>query len=411
MDPRPNNKRPPLPSDGPIPLIPDEESDALFGAPPGGRDVPGSEGRHRRAESDSNAGDDFETLHELDLSGAGALSLADLGQLDDPRAVSERPSEDDEGEDATPSGTRLTRPRRALRPPPPRRAAAASAVDELGRLSGTTLGRYTLGALLGVGHHGAVFRADDTQTGRTVALKVLRPRFPKDDAEWEQFFRVLQSALPLRHPNLVTVFEVGRTGEHAWLTTDYVEGESVAALLQRGTAAGWEEGFRVAVHVGRALNYGSRRQFLHRSVTPRNVLLRGTDHLVKLADLPLARALAGSALRQTVLRQAIASDLPYFAPEQTVPKGVLDGRSDLYSLGAVVYALLTGRPPFVGKTAPETVRMIREASPERPTTAGADVPDRFAAIVLKLLAKRPQDRFQTAAELLHVLAQIDPDPV
>jgi serine/threonine protein kinase len=296
---------------------------------------------------------------------------------------------------------------------PPPAPATPLPMEVLHGLAGTTLGHYELGPVLGTGHSGLTFRARDGRDGRVVALKVLHPIFPKGDEEMQRFTRAMQTALPLRHPHLVTTYEVGQTGPYGWVAQEYVEGESLAQVLQRTAATGpaeWPMAFRLAVHVGRALHYAGRHRLVHCNITPPNLLLHTTDHLIKLNDLLLGRALAGSNLKQVGLRSKLQSDVAYLSPEQTHPRASLAAPTDIFSLGTVVYVLLTSRFPFVGKSVTETIRRLREAELVRPKDRQPSVPDVFEGIVLKMLAKQPQQRFQTAAELLADLARIDPDP-
>jgi serine/threonine protein kinase len=299
--------------------------------------------------------------------------------------------------------------------PAPRPAAAtpsSNGVDPLAELSGTTLGAFEIGPLLGKGYSGVVFRARNTREDRVVALKVLHPDFPASEEEMQRFVQALKTVRALRHPNLTGIAAMGRTGRHCWIAREYVEGESVAQVIQQISTTGvpaWTEAFRVAVHGGRALYAAGQQQLIHRDVMPRNLLVRAADNLVKLADLGLARALAGSQLRQSMLRAKIHSEVVYLPPEQTQPTPNLDVRSDIYSLGAVVYALLTGRPPCVGKTAAETVTAIRETPPTPASQWQPTMPPALDAVVLRMLAKRPEDRFPSAGELLAELAQIAPD--
>jgi serine/threonine protein kinase len=286
-------------------------------------------------------------------------------------------------------------------------------VEALHGLAGTTLGQYELGPALGTGHAGLTFRARTLRDGRVVALKVLHPVFPKNDEEMLHFAKGMQKALALRHPHLVTVFEAGQTGAYGWIAQEYVEGETLAQAVQRAAASTppeWTTAFRVAVHVGRALHYAGRHRLIHCNITPPNILLRSTDHLIKLNDLLLARALSGSHLKQLSLRTKVHSDVAYLSPEQTHPRASVAASTDLFSLGTVVYALLTGRFPFAGKSVTETIVRLREAEPVRPKERQPAVPEAFEAVVLKMLAKRPEQRFQTAGELLTELARIDPDP-
>jgi hypothetical protein len=287
------------------------------------------------------------------------------------------------------------------------------AMEALHALASTTLGHYELGPVLGTGHSGLTFRARDLREGRVVALKVLHPVFPRNDEEMLHFAKGMQKALPLRHPHLVTVFEAGQTNAYSWIAQEYVEGETVAQAVQRAAATSpleWTSAFRVAVHVGRALHYAGRHRLIHCNITPPNILLRGTDLLIKLNDLLLARALSGSQLKQLSLHTKVHSDVAYLSPEQTHPRASVAASTDLFSLGTVVYALLTGRFPFVGKSVTETIMRLREAEPVRPKERQPALPDAFEAIVLKMLDKRPEQRFQTAGELLAELARIDSDP-
>lgn len=290
-------------------------------------------------------------------------------------------------------------------------APAGMLTKELPALAGTTLARYELQKVIGKGHTSLVFRARDTKDDRIVAVRVFPGDFPKTDEENQRFVDAIKLTIPVRHPNLVTVFGAGRTGAHCWLAMEFVEGESLFQLLQRPAvgAPDWRSAFRLAVHVGRALHAAHQQQLIHRNVTPANILYRSTDQLFKLNDLMLTRALAGSALRQAVLRAKVASEATSLAPEQTYPAPTLDTRCDLFSLGVVVYQLLTGRPPFAGKTPQETVAQLREAAPIPPRELVSAVPERFETAILKLLAKKPEERFQTPAELLTELCRVAPD--
>lgn len=299
----------------------------------------------------------------------------------------------------------------ATRASPP---AEAVNLDAVAGLEGTMLGAFELSAVLGRGHHGVVYRARSVKDDRPVALKVFHPSFPKGEGEADRFLQAAKTRLALRHPNLVTAFGVGRVAPYTWMSMELVDGDSVAEAAQKFGATGvpeWPEAFRLAVHIARALHFTSAKGLGHRNVTPANVLYRTTDSLYKLNDLLLARALAGSGVRQAVLRQKVAAEMAFFSPEQTQPSPVLDARTDLYCLGAVVYLVLMGRPPFPGRSATELLPQIRNTDPERPRKLQPDIPEIFEAVVLRLLAKKPEDRFQTPAELLAALTDVGPDPL
>jgi pSer/pThr/pTyr-binding forkhead associated (FHA) protein len=288
--------------------------------------------------------------------------------------------------------------------------APALPADRIQELSGTRLARYEVGAPLARGRSGLVFLARDSSDGQQVALKVLWPEFSKDEAEVKRFVRAMKTMIPIRHPHLVSVLNAGRTGPYCWIAMEYLEGESVAQALQR-TASGkpqdWRSALRVAVHVSRALVFAHYHQIIHRDISPQNILIRSQDQFVKLGDLMLAKATEGALAQQITRPGEILGDFRYMSPERTAGGSVpVDGRADLYSLGATTYALLTGRPPLEGDSPVRTILKIRQEKPVSPNQAQPGMPPRLEAAVMKLLAKDPGQRFQTAAELLGELEGI-----
>ena len=287
---------------------------------------------------------------------------------------------------------------------PPKYAGSSAAA-----LTGQTLSNYHLEAAIAKGASGVVYKAKDTETGQTVALKVLYPEFAKNEEEMQRFIRGMKTALPLRHPNLIALHKAGKTGAFCWMAMDFIEGESMMEVIKRVGIAGmldWRYGYRIAVHVGRALEYAHGLSIIHRNVTPQNILLRTSDKTVLLGDLMLAKALEGTLAQQITRPGELVGDVGYMSPERTRGTSDVDGRSDLYGLGATVYALIAGRPPFGSGTVLETITRIRTAEPEKPKKYQMAIPDLFQGTVLKLLAKRPEERFQTAKELLVDLERV-----
>ena len=287
--------------------------------------------------------------------------------------------------------------------------AAAPAGADPAELVGTTLGTFVVGDEIARGSSGVVFRARDTRDGAEVALKVLRPEFAANEEDVQRFVRAMKTVLELSHPNLVTLRKAGRTGAYCWMAMDLVEGENMTQVIRRIGVAGmldWRYAYRVAVHIARALEYAHARSVVHRNVIPQNILLRKADKTALLGDLMLAKALEGSLARQITRPGELLGNVAYLAPERTRGAGVVDGRADLYGLGATVYALVAGRPPFAGASLPELIANIRTATPEPPKRFQMAIPDRFEGTVLKLLARRPEDRFQTATELLADLDRV-----
>src|SRR5262249_8450546 len=196
---------------------------------------------------------------------------------------------------------------------------------------------------------------------------------------------------------------------HCWLALEHVEGVSVATLLQHHGTAGirdWREAVRVALHVARALAFVHQHQLRHGNITPANILVRGRDRSAHLNDLVLVRALGGSQLWQSVLQAKLTAELSYLPPEQTHGAAHTDARSDIYSLGATVYALLTGRPPFQAPNAQEMVKKIRKIPPTAPRQLRPNVPEPFENVLLKMLAKVPDAGYPTAVEWIADLESI-----
>jgi serine/threonine protein kinase len=286
---------------------------------------------------------------------------------------------------------------------------AASKVDQLASLAGTKLAHFDINMVIGTGRSSMVFHATDTDDNRPVALKILHSEFTSDEEEVQRFVRAMKTMMPLRHPNLVSLYAAGKTGGYCWVSMEYIAGENMQQVIDRIGVAGmldWRNAYKVAVHVGRALEYAHGQSILHRNVTPTNVLLEATSKTAKLGDLTLAKAMEGIMAKQITRPGEIIGDVAYMSPERTRGTTDLDARSDLYGLGATLYALLTGRPPFTGSTVVEKITRIRQMEPEKPTKYQMSIPSAFEGLVLKLLAKRPEDRFQNASEMLKELTRI-----
>jgi pSer/pThr/pTyr-binding forkhead associated (FHA) protein len=288
-------------------------------------------------------------------------------------------------------------------------APLLSPVDALAELEGQPLGHFQIGTVLGRGLFGCVFRAEDQKTKQPVALKVLAPEFPANDGELKSYVRILMPAAPLRHPHLVAVAAAGKSGRYCWLARDLVEGESIAALIERlkqDDKLGWKRGCRVAIHLARLLTFLEERQIVHTRFTPTNVLVETGTKATKVAGLILDRALAGSQLAATIEPDRRLAELPYRAPEQTKPDGAIDLRTSLYAVGALAYAVMTGVPPFTGATPEAIIRNIHEAKLAKPRRFVPEIPPPFETAVLRLLSRNPDERFRYAQELLDAIEPI-----
>jgi serine/threonine protein kinase len=283
---------------------------------------------------------------------------------------------------------------------------AAVPVERMAELIGQTLGHYELASVLGQGQHGVVFRATDHKTQQTVALKVLPLDFPANDQELHTFANAMKLRLPLRHDHLVQALGAGRSHRYCWTALEYVEGENVAQTLERIGKPGknaWQHAVRLAVHVGRALDFLHQHHLFHANITPRNVLVRLADRHVKLGDLLLEKAIDGSSLQQMRLEAKLLAEMPYLSPEQINPGAFVDHLTDMYSLGAVVYARLTGQPPFQGTTPEETLDLILNGELRNPRELQAVVPEPLEKALLTMLARHQENRYARPADLLAYL--------
>ncbi len=281
--------------------------------------------------------------------------------------------------------------------------------DPLLGLEGTTLGHYQIETLLGRGRSGVVYRAQAHKTGHTVSLKVLAPEFPADEMELQRFIKVIKLVAPLRHAHLVSLFAAGKTGAFCWIAREHVEGESLAQVIERLVKDGkfsWKRACRVAVHLGKVLDFLQQHQTVHGNLTPANVLVESAGKATKLADLLLEKALAGSRLADSIHESKRISDLPYFAPEQLGSEAPVDACANMFSVGAIVYTLLLGRPPFKGTSAAEILRDMKETKLVKPSHYVRETPAPFEAAILKMLAWDREDRYQNAADLLAAVEPI-----
>lgn len=292
---------------------------------------------------------------------------------------------------------------------PPKPAPIVLPPERLQEMTGKMLSHYEVGPLLARGQSGLVFRARDFKDDTEAALKILWPLASGNNKEVRRLVRSVKTMLPLKHPHLVALYGAGKTGPYCWIAMELIEGESLTQIIQRIGVAGmldWRQAFRVAQHVATALEFAHGHQIIHRNITPQNVLVRTKDKHVLLGDLMLAKALEGQLAEAITRPGEMLGDIRYMAPERTLGTEGVDGRSDIYSLGALVYAVLTGRPPFDGLTLVDTIKKIRSAEPEEPKKYQLSIPDLFQGVVLKMLAKRPDDRYQTATDLLQDLRRV-----
>ncbi len=256
-------------------------------------------------------------------------------------------------------------------------------------------GRYELTHLIARGGMAQVYRAMDRQLERPVALKVLFPELSVDRTFVERFRREAQAAANLSHPNIVPVFDWGEDDGSYFIVMEYVEGRPLSAVLRDPEPMPPRQIATIGAGVAAALAFAHRHGVVHRDVKPGNVLIT-PDGDVKVTDFGIARAVnTEESLTQT---GAVMGTAAYFSPEQAEGKGV-DSRSDIYSLGVVLYEMSVGRPPFTGDSPVAVASKHVRDMPVLPREANPAVPPALEAVVMKAMAKNPDDRYGSAEEL------------
>jgi len=290
-------------------------------------------------------------------------------------------------------------------------AVASGRADPLQALVGATIGHYTLTKLIAPGRSSLVYRAQDNQQDRAVALKVLNEGVSKNQGEMQSLTHSLQGVLSLHHPNLVALYDLGRDNGRCWFATEYVNGETLGGVMDRAGVAGmvdWQHVLRWALHIARGLEHLHQHGFIHGSITPHAVLVGTSDKVAKLGRMADARPLEEARSKARARPLETLGQVAYRAPEQVRGDLYGDVRTDVYCLGATLYALLTGRPPFEGATPVDALAKVLQpdAMPPRPREFQLVLPEAFEQIVLRMLAKRPDERYATMAEVIADLEAI-----
>lgn len=292
-------------------------------------------------------------------------------------------------------------------------AEVASSIIEPGDQlrSGQRVAHYEIIRQLGAGGMGEVYLARDTRLNRKVALKVLLAHLTADKVRLERFKQEARAASALNHPSIITIHEIDADGDTTFITTEYVEGETLRQRMSRG-ALSVTEALDVTAHLASALAVAHAAGVVHRDIKPENVMLR-PDGIVKLLDFGLAKLtetgaaepLSDISTRRLTIPGVVLGTVNYMSPEQA-QGGKVDHRTDLWSLGVVLYEMLAGGLPFSGKTVNHTLVAIMEEPPAPLSNRDREAPAELERAVTKLLAKEPDARYQTANDLLSDLRKL-----
>lgn len=260
--------------------------------------------------------------------------------------------------------------------------------------------RYRIQERLGAGGMAVVYRAYDLTLERTVAVKILRKDYSNDPDFRQRFHEEAKAAANLSHPNIVTVHDFGLYADQLFIVMEYVPGTDLKSLLKQRGRFSPEEAVALMIQACAGIGHAHRKGLVHCDIKPHNFLVTPDQHL-KVVDFGIARAL--STISANERSEVVWGSPQYFSPEQAAG-GAPSPASDVYSLGVVLYELLTGRLPFQASTPSELARLHREALPPSPRRYNPAIPLPLEQIILKVLSKEPSARYRTADQLGKVLA-------
>jgi eukaryotic-like serine/threonine-protein kinase len=280
-------------------------------------------------------------------------------------------------------------------------------VTDMTIAAGTFLGRYEIRSPLGAGGMGEIYLAWDTQLERTVALKILPAEVAFDQRRMRRFIQEAKAVSALNHPNILTIYEIGQAGSAHFIATEFIDGETLRTSLASSTRMEFGQVLHIANQVASAVAAAHATGIVHRDIKPENIMLR-RDGYVKVLDFGLAKLTAKCAGRSTVDSDAstlietepgvLIGTAPYMSPEQA--RGLeLDTRTDIFSIGVVLYEMVAGRRPFEGATISDLMVSILERKPAALATYRRAIPETLEWIVSKAMRKDREERYQTAKDM------------
>ena len=276
-------------------------------------------------------------------------------------------------------------------------------------LVGITLGnRYDMLEKIGTGGMATVYKAKDTLLNRYVAIKLLRDSLEDDKNVISNFIKEAQSSASLVHNNIVSVYDVGEENGMNYMVMEYVDGITLKEYIKSKGALPWQEACDFAIQIGQGISEAHSINIIHRDIKPQNILMT-KDKTLKVTDFGIARAVAGET---TVVGGNALGSVHYISPEQA-RGGFTDARSDLYSLGIVLYEMLTGKVPFDGDTAVSVALMHLEKEPVNVKCVNLDIPTDLAYVTMKAISKEQRSRYQSVHEFvedLHAVLADEPLP-
>jgi hypothetical protein len=275
-------------------------------------------------------------------------------------------------------------------------------MSQIPSLIGEKLGSYRIESILGSGAMGVVYRGTDEKRGRVVAVKVVHGELSQGSKVQERFKREFEILDQFRHPGIVRNLGYGKYRRTLYIAMEYIQGTTLDAILEKRGALPWREVVDLAIQICEALQYAHERGVVHRDLKPSNLMVT-EDGRVKLTDFGIAKDLDKTALTATGRTLGTAA---YMAPEQIRGTPAVSHKTDLYALGAVLYQMLTGKPPFEGNTAVVLMHCHMNEAPPRPSEKIHEIPRALDDLVVGLMAKAPTDRPWDAAAVEVILSEL-----
>ena len=266
-------------------------------------------------------------------------------------------------------------------------------------------GRYEITELIGVGGMAEVYKGVDVIDNKTIAIKILKKEFAENEEFLRRFRNESKAIAVLSHPNIVKIYDVGFSEKIQYIVMEYIDGITLKEYIEEEKVLTWKDTVHFVIQILRALQHAHDKGIVHRDIKPQNIMMF-TDGTIKVMDFGIAKFAREEG--KTATDQAIGS-VHYISPEQA-SGNVTDAKSDIYSVGAMMYEMLTGRKPFDSDNPVAIAVMHMHDIPERPRAINPDIPDGLEEIVLRAMEKAPEDRYQTTAEMISDIEAFKADP-
>ncbi len=264
--------------------------------------------------------------------------------------------------------------------------------------------RYEILEVIGVGGMAVVYKARCHRLNRLVAVKILKDDFTGDEEFRRRFHAESQAVAMLSHPNIVSVYDVSTSGDADYIVMELIDGISLKQYMEKKGVLNWKETLHFAMQICKAMEHAHSRGIVHRDIKPHNVMVLKNGS-VKVADFGIARVMSKS---NTLTKEALGS-VHYISPEQA-KGGRVDNRSDIYSLGVVMYEMMTGRPPYDGESPVAVAIQHINGNPPLPSTLNPNIPEGLEQIIMRAMARNPEERYPTAAALLEDMDEFRKNP-